>query len=114
MKRLDRHGRDITDLTGLYDEDDTIIHTGCYVCFSLEPVSAWEPEDDPWADCHDRMMRQLREALDWIGGDWLTDAIFEQLDDESWDLLVDRYLDDRLREAIDRMVDANNPWPTES
>jgi len=64
MKRLDKRGCDITDLTGLYDEDDTIIDPGCYVCLSVQPVAEWEPEDDPWADHYDQMMKQLREALD--------------------------------------------------
>lgn len=113
MKRLDKRGRDITDLVGLYDEDDTILDPGCYVCLSVHPVAEWEPEDDPWADHYDRMMRQLREALDWIGGDWLSVAIAKHIDDATWAVIVEHDLEERLHEAIDRMVAANNPWPTE-
>jgi len=112
MKRLDRHGCDITGLVGLYDDDtDTIIDLGCYVCLPLEPVSGWE--SDPWLDQYDRMVEQLRKALLWLPINWLVDVIWEYLDEETADALIEHGLEGPLREAIDRMIDANEPWPTE-
>jgi hypothetical protein len=103
MKRIDSEGRNVTGLFGLYDEGDTVFDLGEFVCLSGQPVCELEGEEDydPWAECHDRMVRQFWEAVYWLDVDWLTDEICQHLPTE-----IDY---DTIWEAVSQMLALHNP-----
>jgi len=90
------------------------LETTSYICIASHPVSEWlDLGDDLWATASVDTERTVWELMWWLGSDWLFERISEYFDDDDWDYMVARDMDDALQGAITEMLKTNSPYAEE-